>query len=244
MRKVDKPLILYGKGKLGKLAAEIFDKLGISYGVMDRSCSCGGCDKALVAVCVGTESFYSITKYLQRLGWRDIVPVWDIVEAYPEIGIHNGWSVGEFTEEDKKNTTYVVSKLDDIASRFHYWSFIEWRKLRDIEVCSPLSIPPLPSTLADIEKRRRVMLWSDRRMPFVSIHAEGKELETLEKNILVFQKRRPKIDVTCYHSRDGLWKIEKFLMDNLCDYDFSFRLHAYMGLGAIMYCIPKERSEV
>jgi hypothetical protein len=74
----------------------------------------------------------------------------------------------------------------------------------------------------------------------ISIHNEGYELQTIQDSIEVFKKDKPRLEVACYHSRDGLWKIEKFLMDNLPDYTWTFRLTAYMGQGAYIYGCPKE----
>lgn len=99
------------------------------------------------------------------------------------------------------------------------------------------------STLADIKNRRYVFDYTKIDPCFwryAMLHCEGLELESLRVNMKVFVKHRPIIGVTCYHNVEGAWQIEKMLMDSLNDYNFHFRLHAYMGTSAIMYCIPKE----
>lgn len=243
-RLVNRPLALYGKGKLGELAKEIFSELKIrpAY-VMDEKCSFESLPKdVLLAICVATEPYSVVTAPLRRAGWDDIVPVYDIIEAYPEIGIHNGWDAGRL---NKKELRMVQTfNWEDGLSDNHFNTFLDWRgdrrnscpvKLRRIrKEC-------LPSTLADIRKRQRVETFDDVPMESISIHNEGCELKTLEENMYLFQKYRPKIDVACYHSKDGLWKIQRFLMDNLLDYRFTFRLYAYMGQGAYIHCTPKER---
>ena len=250
-RKVDKPLVLYGYGKLGHLAEEVFKKLRIPYAILDKD----GWIKvlpftlplnktSLLAICVGSESYTSVTAPLIAADWKDIMPVWDIIEAYPEIGIHNGWFVGEVTDEDDRECGKLV--WDDEESFMHRWAFVNWHMNREeypkivIDKTPDSDRAVLPSTLIDIEARRKVETYFPRDFP-ISIHAEGLELETLKLNMPLFIKRRPRMKVACYHSRDGLWKIPKILMENLKDYIFMFRMTAYMGTGAYVYCVPKER---
>lgn len=63
-RRVDnKPLVLYGAGKLGRLAGEIFNRLGILFMVIDKDTNSPypvpGPD-ILVAVCVATSPYNEI----------------------------------------------------------------------------------------------------------------------------------------------------------------------------------------
>jgi hypothetical protein len=88
---------------------------------------------------------------------------------------------------------------------------------------------------------RDLRLTVEQRHQFgVVIHNEGLELETLWYYMDTIRTSRPKLAVACYHSSDGLWRIPKLLMENLAEYEFKFRLHAYMGLAAVLYCTPKE----
>jgi len=249
-RKVEKPLILYGYGRLGQLAEEIFNELDIPIlNVLDQD----GYkveppnDDILLAICVAAEPYEKVIAPLVAAGWTDIVPVWDIIEAYPEIGIHNGWMASweetSFAEEDECDT--VMSKFSDKLSKIHYErNHLGWRRIHyedpDVKIMPILS---LPSTLSDIRQRQRVDMFADSPMKSISIHNEGCELTTLEMNMYLFQKYRPAIDVACYHSWDGLWKIEKLLMDNLPGYTWTFRLTAWMGQGAYIFGVPNERGE-
>jgi hypothetical protein len=255
-RKVDRPLVLYGFGKLGHLAEEIFNELGIPIcGILTKdNYQCvfpgGGRESWLVAICVASEPYGPIKKSLRDSGWTDIVPVWDIIEAYPEVVLHNGWLAGKLHINDMEPIGTIRYKLHDRSSKDNYDAFIGWHYHR-VEL--PFKMEPkvsLPSTLADIRARQKVVLWSDSHHTFWNtygesgiayIHQEGRELETIQKNMHVFQRLRPKIDVSCYHSQDGLWKIEKTLMDGLLDYQWTFRLTAYMGQGAYLYGSPEER---
>ena len=244
-RRIDKPLILYGYGRLGHLAEEIFKELKVPIQqIIDKTIIWNltpDAPKSLVAVCVATEPFNYIKEYLLKAGYEDIISVWDIIEAYPEIGIHNGWFAEDLTSKDIEEMRRL--QWDDIYSKIAYLCFWTWHKQR-IEL-SEYSIMPfkesLSSTLADIRARQKVRLWSNSHITFADIHAEGKELETIEANMEVFKKRRPNLSVSCYHSRDGLWKIEKTLMDNLPDYRWTFRLHAYSGQAAYIYGMPLKK---
>jgi hypothetical protein len=149
--------------------------------------------------------------------------------------------VGEVTKEDELEMGKLV--WDDEMSFMHRWAFVNWHMNRKewprIEVEARLDT--LPSTLADIEARRLINKLSDAPMKSISIHNEGCELETLKENFALLKKYRPKIDVACYHNRDGLYLIEKTLMDILSNYRWKFRLHGYMGQAAYIYGTPEEK---
>lgn len=245
-RKVDRPLVLYGYGNLGHLAEEIFVELGIPvHCILDQNKPYIIPDswkkRALVAICVASEPYSKVIAPLVAEGWTDIVPVWDVIEAYPEVGLGNGWFVSYLQEE---NEWIKISKSwKDRQSQIHYAAFCQWRMFRSENTDDELVIEPiesLPSTLADI--RRRQGPWWDGDDQNVVIHAEGCELQALKNGMPIFKQHRPKLTVACYHSHDGLWKIPKFLMDNLEDYTFTFRCHAFMGQAAYIYCTPKERG--
>ena len=249
-RKVDRKLILYGYGTLGRLAEEVFNELKIPiYLIVDHTNQAaikkGIKESSLIAVCVASEPYLPIAGQLEKDGWKDVMPVYDIIMAYPEIGITNGWFSGKDTEEDCENIIFVNGNFD-FDSQWHYLIFRKWHQYRKEYELDIEPRPSLPSTLADIRARQRVAIWPNQSFrhpaPYM-IHAEGCELKTLEENIKIFQSRRPVLEVACYHSRDGLWKIPKYLMDNLKDYRFTFRLHCYMGTGAYLYCTPEEKYE-
>jgi hypothetical protein len=253
-RKVDKPLVLYGYGRLGHLAEEIFIELGIPIlTVIERAqidirwlfkIPKDGC---LLAISVATEPYEKVIAPLKEAGWKNIVPVWDILEYYADrTGIRNGWFTNELTPDYFAGISTVTSLLkgDDVSAN-SYLCFVIWHQVREeflsIQEVSPCEF--LPSTLADIRRRQRVDMFADSPMKHIDIHNEGCELKTLEENIHLLQKYRPPLSVACYHSRDGLWKIEKFCMDNLPDYTWTFRLHAYQGQAAYLYGTPNERRK-
>lgn len=242
-RKVDRPLVLYGRGALGSLAKEIFYEIGIrpAY-TMDKTCSFDVLPKdVLVAVCVATEPYQAIEASLLRAGWKDVVPVWSLIEEYPRVDIHNGWRAGRLT----KAVLREISSLEwcDGASYDHYNEFLDWRvNGRSSDIVRRRKKKCLPSALSDIRTRQRVFYYDDTpTMDKVDIHAEGYELQTIKENLYLFQKHRPILSVACYHSKDGLWKIPSLLMSELDDYGWKFRLHSYMGQGAYIYGTPRGR---
>jgi hypothetical protein len=258
-RKVDKPLFLYGAGKLGQLAVEVMNELAIMIsGIVDKNGLIKSKDilpevkkKSLIAVCCTTEPYWKIEDDLNEAGWADIVSIYDIFNAYPECGITNGWT-GEYNEQIVLRR--IALGWDDGWSYEHYFQFLCWRCFRD-ELFALKWAPIISdsaivggrkiisvtknSSLAAIRERRRVVQFG--HMPFYDIHLEGMELTSIQQSIVAFQNHRPILKVACYHNEDGLWKIEKFLMDNLQRYKFYFRLHAYQGQAAYIYCIPEEK---
>lgn len=76
---------------------------------------------------------------------------------------------------------------------------------------------------------------------YLKIHVEGHEVKVLKGALNVIKKSRPIVGVTIYHDEEGLWKVPKFLMDNLNEYLFYNRLHCYCGIASVLYAIPKEK---
>ncbi|MBO1224507.1 MAG: FkbM family methyltransferase [Candidatus Scalindua sediminis] len=152
-RKVDKQLILYGAARLGKLAKDYFDKLGIPFlfvvdanpdrhrkdpfwtgiDILDiNDVPVDMRESALFAICVGTESFTKVRAPLIENGWRDIVPFYDISEAYREFHpLSNGWYSGSLDKSDIFGIESALYRWEDDISRAHHLQFIAWRSLRE-----------------------------------------------------------------------------------------------------------------
>ena len=153
IRVVDKPLVLYGAGKLGRMAMEYFILLKIPVlFVVDARPEQYADDmfwenieilkpddvaiehkqKSLLAVCVATVPFTVLQSKLSDYGWKDIVPFYDITEAYKtQHPLSNGWFAGEFTDEDNAGIRSVLSGWSDDISRAHHLQFIAWHYLRE-----------------------------------------------------------------------------------------------------------------
>ncbi len=77
---------------------------------------------------------------------------------------------------------------------------------------------------------------------FIKIHTEGTELAVLNGGRKTMIIGRPKIAVTVYHGRDGLWKIPAYLISLLDEYTFYLRVHSWCGTGTVFYAIPSEQK--
>lgn len=152
-RQVDKPLILYGAGNLGRMARDYFARLRIPVlfavdanpqahrrdpfwsgvdilGIDDVPAAQGR--SALWAVCVVTAPFSQVSGPLKKAGWCDVVPFYDIAEAYRDRHpLSNGWHSGALTEQDLCGIESVLYRWEDDLSRAHHLQFVAWRSLRE-----------------------------------------------------------------------------------------------------------------
>jgi FkbM family methyltransferase len=151
-REVNKPLILYGAGDLGQMAKEYFERLGFSFlYVVDAtperhlgSPEWNGIPilkpedvpqehrlECLLVICIVNASYTSISEPLIKQGWQDIVPFYDITEAYTDrCPVGNGWFAGTLKTDDMEAIEYVLNHWADDVSRAHHLQFIAWHKLR------------------------------------------------------------------------------------------------------------------
>lgn len=358
-RKVDKQLILYGASNFGKLAKEYLERLGIPFlcvvdkypdlyrkdpfwagvdifGIQDVPLHIR--ESSLLAICVALVPFSQVTAPLREQGWRDVVPFYDISEAYRDLHpLSNGWYSGTLNEEDISCIESVLSLWDDDVSRAHHLQFIAWHSLReewffddapvttydryfipqvlralhDHEVFVDVgahhgeviirfleavknqfkevfAIEPDMENLANLrsqleeymstemgkihllecalgsaaDKKRfcyglgyasqlselgqtevSVKTLDDLLIPatFIKIHIEGWECSAICGGLETIITNRPILTVTLYHNRDGLWKLPDAIMSHLDNYIYYFRVHSWLGTGAVIYAIPRER---
>lgn len=77
---------------------------------------------------------------------------------------------------------------------------------------------------------------------FIKLHLEGNELSALRGATQTLRRCQPIIAVTVYHNSQGMWETPVWLMENLPNYRFMFRLHSWLGTGAVVYGIPASSS--
>jgi FkbM family methyltransferase len=152
-RTVDKPLILFGAGNLGKMAYDYFKHLGIKVSaVLDNhsnqaqedpfwqgliilkpeACPTNDLKKSLVAVCVANAPFTEISNQIQGMGGTDIVPFYDICEAYrSRHPLGNGWFAKEFSSEMLDAMQGIIEMWYDDTSRAYYLQMLAWRRIRE-----------------------------------------------------------------------------------------------------------------
>lgn len=144
---------IYGAGKLGKMACDMFDRLGVEVVmVLDRnalvlshepfwkniplyspdSVPKSVMDTCLLAVCVANNSFNEVMLPLRDAGWKHIVPFYDYVDTFgDEFPLSNGWYSNELSPEDVFGIESVLYRWHDNQSRAHHLQFIAWHYLRE-----------------------------------------------------------------------------------------------------------------
>jgi len=180
-RKVDKPIALYGAGDLGQMAKEYFEKIDVKIEfVVDmradiwrkKECwkdiqvlfpeevSAEQKNTHLLAVCIVKIPYTPLANNLSNNGWIDVVPFYDIAEAYREYHpLSNGWFANSIDSADILKISSVLNMWADDISRAHHLQFIAWRLLReewvfegaDINTENRFFIPEVVEVLSDHE---------------------------------------------------------------------------------------------
>lgn len=152
-RKIDKPLAIYGAGKLGKMAIELLERIGKPPDmVVDANPDASKKEpfwrdreilkpsevspdtraSFLLAVSIATLPFEELAAMLAAQGWRDIVPFYDVAEAYRDVyPLGNGWVLDQFSDADVAATQQVLDKWGDDISRAHHLQFMAWHRFRE-----------------------------------------------------------------------------------------------------------------
>ncbi len=147
---IDRPLVLYGAGKMGHLAADLLRRLDfpVEYAV-DRSPPPNRLlDNRIpvikpeevprehrsthrIAVCVVFSPFDPIRAALEEMGWLHITPFYDIAEAYIErVPMGNGWFSGPLDPVETEEMRLILSRWGDDYSRAAHMQFLAWRMHR------------------------------------------------------------------------------------------------------------------
>lgn len=147
---IDRPLVLYGAGKMGHLAADLLRRLDlpVEYAV-DRSPPPNRLlanripvmkpeevppehrSTHRIAVCVVFSPYEPIRASLTEMGWLHITPFYDIAEAYVDrVPMGNGWFCGPLDPEETEKVRLVLSRWDDDYSRAAHLQFLAWRMHR------------------------------------------------------------------------------------------------------------------
>ena len=172
-RLVDKPLVLYGAGNLGRLAVDALKVIDVPvWTVIDfaseERVSPELRASALVAVCVATAPYMPIRDELAERGWQDIVPIYDVIEAYRDVyPLSNGWFTGGLSQTDRDAIGSVLDELEDDVSRAHHLQFIAWHHARE-EWSFEDAVPEVDSRYFPEELRR--VLRTDERFLDVGAH--------------------------------------------------------------------------
>ncbi|MBU3949771.1 MAG: FkbM family methyltransferase [Proteobacteria bacterium] len=161
-RKVDKPIVLYGAGNLGKMAKGFFDYLNIPFlYVVDRNAEehktdgywqgtriihpdyVDAADKknVLLVICIVTTPLIALRDELIAAGWKDIAFFYDVSEAYSNRHpISNGWFLSKPSDIDKELIRKVYSSINDSVSHMYYLQFLAWHTHRTELLFSEIEI--------------------------------------------------------------------------------------------------------
>lgn len=180
-RAMDGPFALYGAGKLGCMAMDFFrhaqlapiivvdanadrvrDSLSWqSCNVLSPSAVPAHMKSALpLVVSVATVCFTDLAESLHSQGWRDVIPLYDVMEAYRHCyPIGNGWFMGDLNGTEQQMVEQVLAGWSDDISRAHHLQFIAWHRLRQdwvfegapIDLDHRYFIPEVVSFLGDQE---------------------------------------------------------------------------------------------
>lgn len=151
-RKIDKPVVLYGAGNLGRMAKDFFGRIGLEYlYFVDMGAEEKISDefwrgtkilhpdqvpeedkiKCVIVICVVQMSQEELKRNLRKQGWKDVAYFYDVTEAYrAKYPLRNGWFLNRFSPREKMLLKRVYSKLSDDISRAHYTQFLAWHRLR------------------------------------------------------------------------------------------------------------------
>jgi FkbM family methyltransferase len=173
----DRPLALYGAGKLGRLARDFMNTVGYDFTiVIDRNArqladNPGWRDARLLspadvplsaksrvclAVGVATSPYVPLERSLFDLAFEHVVPFYDLAESFRHLHpLSNGWFAAPLTEQDQEHAAEVLEGWADDVSRAHHLQFLAWRRLREewsferapLTDCSAFFIPEVVKVL-------------------------------------------------------------------------------------------------
>ena len=157
---IEAPLVLYGKGNLGKMAQEYLKFVGHNPAPAFEYNEEADLNSR-VAVCIVTAPYVPIERALLERGFKAVVPFYDLTENFRHLHpLSNGWFADPLTDIDKEKINRVLETWSDDTSRAHHLQFIAWRRLRQewsFEAASLVSksqqffIPEITEVLHDHE---------------------------------------------------------------------------------------------
>ena len=145
-------------------------------------------------------------------------------------------------EPDPTNFEILVSNLNSknlITLTKNFYQSVVWNKDEFVKFSSGFNYA---SKVTEEGIRMRAITIDQLELDptILKIHTEGSELEILRGAMVTVKKHRPIVMMTVYHNELGLFEIVEFISENLPRYDIYFRLHSYVGTGAVIYAIPKD----
>jgi FkbM family methyltransferase len=143
------PVVLYGAGRLGKMALALLSKVGVEVSCcIDRNAETLAAGffvpvytpeqaakklppETPIFDCVFKDQVHLAATTLRPLGFQTFHTVNDLFFAIPELHYGNGWHSGALTAEDKQHICAVCAALADEESRCAYVNNLRWRIARE-----------------------------------------------------------------------------------------------------------------
>jgi FkbM family methyltransferase len=172
-----RPVILYGAGELGLLAAVFCRHVGVEVRyALDRNAVPGQLldgkvpvfppaqtqadPDCPILVAVAKSPYSPIVRDLKEWEWTNILPFYDYAQHFASAHpLNNGWFAGALSPEDRSEIRAVLDRLADNHSRNAFLQFLAWRVLREdwvspeapIRADNKYFIPPVAAMLSDRE---------------------------------------------------------------------------------------------
>lgn len=130
----NRPLFLYGEGKLGRLAQDYLKFVGRPVaGTFEGDWVAAWSDwNPQVAVCVVTLPYVPIEKKLLDRGFDEVAPFYDLIDGVDDRHpLINGWFAEPLSDLDLEKMAGVLKRWHDDGSRAHHLQFVAWRRLRE-----------------------------------------------------------------------------------------------------------------
>lgn len=179
-------------------------------------------------------------------------------EVFVDIGAHHGEVITRFMdamknrfkeifaiEPDKENLTVLRSGIEKYTSvqkgKIHLLECALGSTSNPMRFCYGLDYASQFSELGQTDVSTEMLDDLSISATFIKIHIEGWERCVISGGLETITTNRPILAVTAYHNRDGLWTLPVQVMTCLDNYVYWFRLHSWLGTGAVIYAIPKER---
>jgi FkbM family methyltransferase len=190
----------------------------------------------------------------------EIVSILRIDETFVDCGAHYGDVILKFIEQvksnfckiyafepDEKNRHHLEMKIagldQGLTDRIHLYHCALGDKDLSVHFASGFDLASRITPFGQARVDQRQLDSLDLRPTFIKMHLEGSELEALNGSMNTISKYRPILAITFYHNQNGIWKIQKWLIDSLNNYQFYIRTHSWGGTGAVIYAIPFERKK-
>ncbi len=143
------PVVLYGAGRLGKMALALLSKVGVEVTCFIDRNAASLTDSFFVPVitpedaakklpdttpifdCVFKDKVHLAADTLRPFGFTRFYTVNDLFICVPELHYTNGWHSGALTEDDKQGIITVFDALADEESRRAYLQNLRWRIARE-----------------------------------------------------------------------------------------------------------------